>query len=347
MLKRALSLLVLTIILLAGCQAPSSTPTTTLTPDTGSATLTPLEATAVPSLTPTPEAARAILVLPETADLALYTPLQAAFSELTGAAGMLADVRTNLQPADLTVGVRIVVLAEEPADLGSLLAAGAQAQWLVITHKALEGNANLTILRRRMEWEAFVAGYVTMLVTADWRAGALIPADTPIGAQFGQDFENGARYFCGQCRSALAPIVDFPVVSANLGVSSSAAEWLAAAEQLRASYLYGMYVAPQIATPDLLQPLAAYKLVLVGGRTPSDDAVRQRWAATIDADLGAALRLVWQDLVSAQPGKTVDIPPRLSDVNESWLGKGRQQRVNEVIQALLSGQIHPDTIPSE
>jgi hypothetical protein len=183
------------------------------------------------------------------------------------------------------------------------------------------------------------------MVTPDWRLGALMPNDTPDSQVFTEAFKNGSAYFCGACRSALSPILSFPVV-ASLAAASDLTAWQAAIDEMRQSIVYALYVSPEVTNPALLHELAARKVILIGGQTPPAEN-RPRWAATIRSDSASALRQLWPDLVAGNGGKSVDAPVMVTDIQESMLGLGKQKLVENLRQNLASGQVYPLTTPAQ
>jgi hypothetical protein len=182
-----------------------------------------------------------------------------------------------------------------------------------------------------------------MLVAPDWRAGALLASDTPLGDKFDEVFKNGGYFFCGACRSTLSPIKSFPITT-SLPSNSDLAAWQAALGELRQSIIYTMYVSPQAASPDLLAYLVAQKFYLVGGATPAKE-ILPRWAATVSSDYLTPLQQVFPDLLSGKGGQVVDAPVVVTDVQDKLLGAGRMVMVEQLRKNLANGQVYPYNIP--
>ncbi len=124
-------------------------------------------------------------------------------------------------------------------------------------------------------------------------------------------------------------------------------DWQAQAEVLRQSFLYGFYVAPEAASQDLLANLALNKLILFGGETPTDAEVRARWAATIHSDLSSGMQSAWNAAMSGGGGQVVDAPLQIVDVNPTFLGSGRMQRLMFLAEQLQRGLVYAYTIPAQ
>ena len=172
---------------------PEPTPTLTIPP---TATATP---TATPTLTPTPLPPVGVLLVPEGADRQLSDQLQNFLSDRITQMGMRFQVRPSLSSNDFERDdfQWVIALAPYP-DLGLLAASAPQTRFLAVGFNALEPAANLTVIARPEDWyvqQAFIAGYLGMVITPDWRAG-MIRVNTPEGALAAQAFYNGALFFC-------------------------------------------------------------------------------------------------------------------------------------------------------
>ncbi|MDO9085605.1 MAG: hypothetical protein Q7U53_05285 [Anaerolineaceae bacterium] len=59
----------------------------------------------------------------------------------------------------------------------------------------------------------FIAGYLSALITNDWRVGGLLPASVYKNTSAVQIFQNGVIFLCGRCSPTFGPIVNFPVTA--------------------------------------------------------------------------------------------------------------------------------------
>jgi len=291
--------------------------------------------------TPLPRPGKVVLV----ANPAPDPVLQALLAELAGQAGLSFEVQPSLSGRKIPPEWKIVVIQSPPADLVQLAGAAPTTQFVALSAEKLKFAANLSIIILHPDQEAFLAGYVSAMVTPDWRLVALMPSDTDGSPVFTDAFKNGSAYFCGACYSALSPIVSFPLV-ASLPTGSDLSAWQSAIDGLRKNIIYALYISPEINNPDLLHDQAAKKTILIGGQTPPAEN-RPRWAATIRSDTTSALRQLWSDLLAGKGGKAIDAPILITDIQESLLGLGKQQLVENVRKNLASGQIYPLTIPAQ
>ena len=258
---------------------------------------------------------------------------------------MPLEMRATAATSELAPDWKIVLFTAPPADLDQWLAAAPQTQFVVITPDERVGAANLTVIRTRLDQLAFSAGYLATMLAYDFRAAALVPSDDPIGPIWVDAFTNGGRYWCGLCNPFYAPLVRFPLVSYQPRGSSLDA-WLAAVDQLSLNFVYVLYVAPEISTPDLLFALASRGFILIGSVPPQDE-IRTRWAATLRNDPAAALESLWSSVISGAGGQVVDAPLALEDVNSQYLSQGRLDQFNRALQEIQSGMIYFLTPPMQ
>jgi len=325
----------LACLILASCAATPAviSPTNTVTSPTA-LTIPPTQE----NPTSNPQPGKVALVIAPGTDPALTKSVQATIELLARQAGLPLEI--NPTGAG---NWRVAVYLNPPADLAKTANNLTGTQFLAISQIDLDKAPNLSVIRIHSEQEAFVAGYITMLAAPDWRAGALLVSDTPLGDKLDEVFKNGGYFFCGACRSALSPIISFPI-TADLPASSDLAAWQTALDELRKSIIYTVYVSPQAATPDLLAYLVAQKFYLVGGATPAKE-ILPRWVATVSSDVQTPLQQIWPGLLSGQGGQVVEAPIVVNDVQDKLLGSGRLTMVQELIKNLADGQVYPFSIP--
>ncbi len=335
-------ILICTLAIVMGCSRGNGSVTPTVMVST----------TEVPTLTPTPLPGKVILVTGGTAEAVIVQQVQGVINELAASSVFLMDTRSELQPGDVTSDVRVAVFVSLPGNLNELLSAGNQTQFIVITSEKVASAANLNVIEIHPEIRAFLAGYIAEAISVDWRAAGMLPTDASGNIQE-QAFLNGGRYFCGICQPSYTPLTQFPVV-ASLPAGSDTTTGQANATALMNYRIYTMYVAPEVSTPDLLGFLAGQKvltelgamnpIILLGGEAPPEN-IRSIWAASIQIDYASPLRTIWQLVSDGQGGQQVAAGIILTDINETYLGAGKQRLVQDVLQKLLDGWIEPLSVP--
>jgi hypothetical protein len=318
-------------LVLAGCQGPAAV---TAVPATVAPAASATE-TSAPEPTATVELPRVVLVVPQDGQAA---PVEAGLNELAGKNGLQVEKRADVQAGDMTPAWKVVVFVQPPSNLDQLLQAAPQTQFVVISTQAVpQKAANLSTLLIRREEEAFLAGYISELVTEDWRAAGLLPDDASSGARVQEAFLNGGRYYCGRCVPLNPPVALFPL-SAALSNGSDANAWKAAADELQKKVLDVVYVSAEASSPEVLSYLAGQKYRLVGSNPPPPDAASQ-WVATVRIDPVASLQSIWPDLMAGKGGKQMTARVGVTDVQSQWLTPGRQRLVSELQDKLEKGLV--------
>jgi hypothetical protein len=329
----------LALLLAAGC---GSLPAQTVQPPTAS----PSQPTAIHSPTaapsPTVPPGRLILYMHSgTADPAITDWLSGQASQ----AGLNFETRDALTPTDLGNDARVVVFLETPDNLNDLLAAGSATQFLLISGDGHDPAANLSVARASPERMAFAAGFLSAVLSDDWRAVGLIPNDNPA---LQEAFLNGGRYYCGDCAPGWPLGEFFPQVSptpANADGPTWAAEAQALFDSAKANVFY---LSPEASRSEVYAALADkiqvdHEVVVLGSLDPPDQLINQ-WAATLTVDRLSALQQVLPDLLAGKGGAQVEIKPVLTHVNPANLSPGRQDLFTKMEQDLEGGLIQPGDV---
>ncbi len=337
------------VLLLASC-SPGTAPAATSTPAPAQVTAAAETPTTQPTVTALP--GKALLVTGSGADSETATAaVQAALTELSTAAGLMLETRPGLQKEEITSDIRVVVSLDASLNMTELAGAAPQTQFIAVSPVDLPGSGNLAVIRKRLEHHAFVAGYISVLLSTDYRAGALLPVDGPLGAVLQDAFANGARYFCGVCAPGYPLNIYYPQVAA-LPAASDGPAWQAAAAGLYDNQKAEVfYLSAEAARPEVLSYLQGRaqvnKMVLVVGDQPSPDMLKEQWAATVRFDLVPALRLAWADVMGGKGGSVFEADIIAENPNANLLGEGRMRLVKDLIAEMKSGRVHPFSIPRE
>jgi len=341
--------ILLITVILSGCTMQPVSPSPTRDSATQEVAEQPLvDPSATPEPSPTPQPGKVFLVAPAGSNPA---SIQAALAELAGEEELALETLPDLQPDALTQNVRVAVMLSAPGNLADLLAAAPQAQFVVISGTDLPAAGNLTVIRWRPENQAFLGGYIAVLLSTDWRAGALIPTDGPLGAGLQDALENGGSYFCGVCAPGWPLYMTYPQVTA-LPADSDGLAWQSAATGLFDNgKVETFYLAAEAYHTEVFEYMLGRvqfdkTVLLVGAQTPPD-ALRPQWAATVGFDTADALRQAWPSLLAGKGGGVVEAPLALSDVNPDNLGKGRQRLVQGLMEELQAGTVYPFSVPAQ
>jgi hypothetical protein len=310
-------------------------------------------ATSIPvfteTVTSTPPASKVLLITNPTDDPSLVSQLRVELGTLSAQAGLTLEQRESLQVSDLTSEIKVVVFASTPADLNSFVGSAANIQFAVITNQDIAPAPNLTVVQVNEEFELFIAGYIAEMITTDWRVAALIPSDIPQSDLLQQAFQNGGRYWCGTCAENYPPYADFPLVS-SLPAASDANTWKATVDQLEGNRIYTMVAWNLSNVPEVMQYVSLLNVlseqgifihpIMLGNEIPSD-ALRPSWAVTLVPDVSTPLQAAWADLMVGAGGRTYLAGVKMTEINESLFGLGKQRLADETIQKLVQGLLVP------
>ena len=340
-MKRFIPTLILLLSsLLAACSTPLASPTVQVTP-------TPeASPTLAPTATPTPPPGKAVLYAPDGTDANMLAQAQSLVEEQARPAGLITETLTLLEAGSLNADVKLVVALSRPSNLTDLMAAAPQAQFIVVSSDTLEPSANLTVIRLQAEYQAFVAGYVTTLISNDWRSGGLIPGETPA---LQDAFANGGRYFCGVCAPGWPLGATFPLASGAPAPADGPAWAVQAADFFDNGKVESFYLSPQASRPEVFAYLAGRNqlntTVIVVGALPPAAELRAQWAATIGLDPFEALSQALPEALAGKSAGSISVPVSLSDVSPNLLSPGRLEMVELLLDEIAAGRINPLSVP--
>ncbi len=334
-------------LLLVGCSGgiPGLEPTPT---NTAIPTKTPAP-TETPTPTETPLPPVGVLLVPESADPILAEQMQSFLAERIPQHGMRFQVRPSLSQDDFERDDFRWVIAIPPySDLGSLAISAPNARFLAVGFNDLEPTPNMTVIAKPDDWyaqQAFMAGYIGMVITPDWRAG-MIRVNTPEGEVAARSFETGALFFCsspsapGQnlfCRPDYAPVYEYPIIAFG-EPETTADEWPGVGRYMLNQYVDTMFISPEVESDQLFRYLAQEEVEIIGSAPPLDD-IRSQWVASLEFDLFQVFQEFWPEFVSGADGQLVTVPLTITHVNPDLLSPGRQQFVEIMLANLIAGYV--------
>lgn len=332
-------------LVLTACGSPAATMPAAVEAET----LPTLTATVGLADTPAPTAIpqhRAVLLAPAGADAQQVASLTELLGELAAQAGLDFQSLPALAPAELDPGLRVVVALGPDPGLAGLAAAAPQTTFLAVGIPGLSPADNLLAIDpagARADQQGFLAGYLAAVVTPDWRVGVISEVDSPAGKAQRQGFLNGVLFYCGLCRPAYPPFVQYPLAG-DLTSSASEAEQIAIADTLIAQGVTTLYVAPGAGSPALLEYLAGQDIKLIGS-VPPPAGLAEHWIASLSADWLTGVRQAWEQALAGQAAGAPPLPLAIDHVNESLLSVGRQRVVEQIRDELAAGWIDTGVKP--
>ena len=328
--------IIIFIVLLSSCNLPSTPPASR---PTSAAIKETSQPATPPTATPSPTAAlnQVILVAPANTDAQLLGDAQKALTDLANASGLKLLTVQTLKPDEVTPGTKMVFYTSIPDNLPQVVAAAPAVQFVAVSPVDITPVPNFNVIRLRPEKRTFVAGMITSLVTPDWRVLALLPTQDPPASALEDAFRNGAQYFCGLCLPALLPAVRFPLIR-----HTDPANYQAALDDANKSIIYGIYLSPEVSSPDIINKLASQKFILVGSVSPPAE-VHSRWAVTVREDVVTPMRTLWPDMLAGKGSKIVNSSIALTDINPDLFSLGKKDLATQAIQELDKDQLNPLT----
>lgn len=330
---------------LASCASPTILPSPAVNPTASLQALTP--STSTPEPTPTSAPGLAVLIT-DPAHPEWTEPVLATMQELTAPAGLTLENTPQLDPAQLPSQLRLVVSLASLPNLPALLTAAPQAQFLVVTDQPLDPAANLTVLHLDPEAQLFVAGLASTLLSDDWRAAGLIPAEAPT---LQEAFVNGGRYYCGECAPGWPLGFTFPLAGGAQPPQDGPAWQTVAASFFDQGKVDVFFLSPEATRPEVLaylNGLAQFNIpVRLVGILPPPPEVKSQWALSVSFDLPSALRQALPALLSGKSAGQLTVPIDLTHINPDLFTPGRERLVRTIMQEVVTRQISPLSVPIE
>ena len=336
-----LILLISSLLLCACSLAPTKTSQADLT-----ATAIALIPTAIP-LTPTPLPPLAILIVPDGADQVLADELEQEMKSRAEEGGMRFQVRPSLSTTEFSHDITIVAALPPDPGLAGLAQAAPDTQFIGVGIEGLTAGDNLSVIHARAydgENLAFIAGYIAGVITPDWRAGILLPADQASAILLLQAFSNGLHFWCGLCQPLYAPFVVYPQ-SVQISNPADAVATLSTVDTLTNLGVTTVYVPSEVTTTALLEYIGQKQVMMIGTGTPPLSSANLWVVSLRTGNPIDSFSSLWDKIVSGSGGLEIEIPLELAETGAGLLGESRQRVVNEMLAELSSGLIDPGLIP--
>ena len=335
------NLLIIGLFILVGLGAcrPDSTPTPDISvnetqTEAPVVTEAPTATVTVPAviLTSAPEANPAVVAL-----------TQSAVDTLAADSGLQVLVYESLTPELIHAGVRIVVGVG--VDLSGLAAGNPSVQFVEVDRPGSVPGANLSVVGDPVideQRRAFMAGYLTALVSSDYKVAGLLASDVNTTTEEVNGYVIGARFFCGLCNPKYPPYNSFPQWD-TLPSGSAAGTFQPAAQQFVNLGVEVVYIGETLATPELTGYFSDLGLKVVAANGP--DMPRDNWVATVTLDPAPALMAMWPDLLAGTGAQVSPMSVGLTDTEAGLISDGRQRLFNEMLVELEAGYALPEFTP--
>lgn len=303
---------------------------------------------AAPPPTATPAAPLVLLVMPADLPRDQYDSYQTLVYDLAQANGMRFQVRNTLTTDEVRLegpSLQVVIVFPPDPGLTELAAAAPQAQFLAVGIPGATAGGNISTIRVEppIDQQAFLAGYTAAMLAEDYRVGMITLRDDPQGQIAVQAFENGYRFYCGLCTQQYPPWYDYPIVIQI--PPDERVEYYPAYGEAILDYLVEVtYVYPPVATPEMLDRMATYNMLLISERMPFP-GLQPNWVMSIEARPAEGLSAAFPELLAGRGGRTFATPLALTDVNPDILTEGKQRLVQQVLDDLQAGYVSTGVNP--
>jgi hypothetical protein len=330
---RRLILVILLIELISGC----TTRTFTDTPEAVHS-ITPIVPTASPSSTPTPFTEKILFADSDQSPPAISQPLSLSLGELSQSEGWEFIVSKERPLPDLDPGTLMVIALPPDPGLAAMAHKYPEIQFLAIGIPDLQALSNLNIIGSDGFPEdqiAFIAGYISSVITKDWRSGLISQAPSAWSEAIDRSFVNGMTYYCGLCQLTYPPFYDYPIMI-TLPELATNREWEDAIDLMQSQAVETIFIYSYENNETALQYFSLKDLAVFGMNAPLSDPDHS-WIATLRFAPEKIIQEHWNEIVQGDSGWTEEIPIVLEDVNESILSIGKQNWIQEVINDVLHG----------
>jgi len=335
-------LLVLTLaLLLSACV--KTTPTAVVPSATD---LTPSREITPTLQTPEVLPYRVILYAPPGTDPAILADLTALISELAQQQGWIFSPQEVLTNEPWKEPVKIVIALQGVTNLMELVGAHPEVQFLAINVEGAEPAVNLSTLSlstEDLQRQAFLAGYLAVMLTPDYRVGVLAASGDEMSQLTTDSFYVGAQYFCGLCNSRFGPIEYYPKM-ALIENPSSESSWQAAVDLLISRAVNTVYIQKEVITPDLLNYLSANKIKIISPMNVPGYAGAENWIGTLNLNPLPGLQELWPELVAGKGGLTGRYAIELINTQSGLISEGRLNLFTQTMKELMNGFIRPSSV---
>jgi len=344
------------VILLAACE-PVITPTSTETPlvtdsPTTEPSITPTETSLTPTVLIVNNREGDELSDPEAWDgREINSYVYQMVERLVSRFSMDLIVDEKVVEENLTSNIKVVVSTSPTEDLPAIASRHPEVQFVAVDHPGFNPSENLSLIGAHetfVQQQVFMAGYLSALISDDYKIAALIPSDVEDSATLSEVFVNGARFFCGAYRPLYPPYNAFPQWE-TLPIDYTPSDLESTIDTLMAKEVEVLFVDGRLASTELFTYLNNWDVMVVSDRSlffhPWMQLVRDKWVGTVRPDVESALEEIFPLLLEGQGNHDGPVRMVVTSTEEGLISEGRQRVFDEFADDLLKGLISPETVP--
>lgn len=289
---------------------------------------------------------KAQLWFSDSSDQSLVANIEAVFIELASKKSYEPEILQINSIQSIDPLVEVVVAIEPIADMDKFIENYPDVEFIVIGIAELSEYNNLSRIQSPSELIseiAFMSGYLSVLVTEDYRVGVLTISNDEIGSLISDSFFIGARYFCGLCNSKFGPVDFYPKLMTVQNTADDQ-EWKSAIDSLTSKSVTTLFVDPRLLSSDLLNYLSDVQMKLITNKQLSDLYLPDTLVGSFVLDYPEAISEAWTKLLDQNSSGMIRPEIKLVDINQALLSEGKERLILETGEKLKQGLLNPHSV---
>lgn len=295
---------------------------------------------------PTPDLPPTVLMVSGVGvDPSLRSKTQLMVESLATDSGMNLVVLEEIRPELITPEVQVVIGLGPNLDLNGIAANTPAVSFVAIGDPNATVADNLSVIGDplvEMRQQAFMAGYLSALISQDNKIAAIFASDDPASDLLVESYVVGARFLCGICQPLFPPYNPFPQWE-TLPTASTDDAFRPVINNFYNIGVEVIYVHGALATPELLAYIQDYGIKVISDRTP--ETLINNWIGTVTSDPTSALDALWAGLISGAPGVPSPAAIILTDAELGLVSEGRYRLFEDMVADLQAGLVSVEITP--
>ncbi|MDF1520705.1 MAG: hypothetical protein RQ728_07600 [Brevefilum sp.] len=331
------------VFIFSACE-PSSAVETIDPGETNTETPPKVETEIPPTLTPTQDVQKVILISDQGGDELTLSQVQTALETLTAEAGYALEIMGQASLEAMT-GVLMVVSIGEDVDVNNFAQRYPEVPFVAVDNANAVPASNVHVIGDPIvdqQNRAFMAGYMAALLSEDYKAAALVPSETDATEIVLESFVIGARFFCGLCQPKYPPYQSFPQWQ-TLPVENIEEKYQSIIDNFGNSGVEVLFVQGDLAASPVMNAASDYGMVVLSDQSP--EMRLNNYAGTIINDPGQALMGLWSEILNGREGTRVPALIILADRDPDLVSEGRYSMFLEMAENLQNGLVSAEAVP--
>jgi len=286
-----------------------------------------------------------LLVASPESDPNSVSQIQSALSMLLVEGESVLLLQESLSPDMITLNVKVVIGVGPNLNLSDIAASKPDVSFVAVEDPTAIPASNLSVIGDPIferQSQAFLAGYLSALISEDYKVAALIPEDIESMDVLIESYMIGAEFFCGVCNPLHPPYNDFPYWQ-TLSIEDSSSGFEPVIDSLVNYGVEVIFIPKVLTSSELLSYVASLGMKVISDGYP--DLARNNWVGTVTLDLGAALVDLWPSLITNPEGVQIPGAIILTNTDAGLVSEGRRRLFDEMAADLQAGLVSPRTVP--